>query len=221
MLEHDGSGRQSFTRAQEQGTLPTSSAAGYGKLRRVPLSLRLGFLTEGSARLRALLPPSHVATGLPASVAALTVVGGDGKTLKRGAKRLLPARGVAGKVYGGKVLVAFLPREGVAVARAAEPDGERNECRLVPQVVAHTRQVVSGPRLWVVDRQFCDLGQTAQWSEDGEHFLIRSQPKVHFHREWTPPAQETQDASGRIIREDWGGLGAETDARRRCVRRLT
>jgi len=28
-------------------------------------------------------------------------------------------------------------------------------------------QVVSGPRLWVFDRQFCDLVQTARCSEDG------------------------------------------------------
>jgi hypothetical protein len=221
LLEHDGSGRQSFTRAQEQGTLPTSSEAVYGKLRRVPLSLSLGFFMEGSARLRALLPLPHVATALPVSVAALTVVVGDGKTLKRVAKRLLPARGAAGKVYGGKLLVAVLPREGIVVGLAADPDGERNECRLVPQVVEHTRQVVSGPRLWVLDRQFCDLVQTARCSEDGDHFLIRYHPKVHFHREWTQLAQETQDASGRIIREDWGWLGAETEARRRYVRRLT
>jgi hypothetical protein len=109
LLEHEGSGRQSFARAKEQGTLATSSEAVYGKLRRVPLSLSLGFLTEGTARLRALLPPSHLATALPASVADLTVVVGDGKTLKRVAKRLLPARRAAGKVYGGKLLVAFLP----------------------------------------------------------------------------------------------------------------
>ena len=37
LVEHEGSGRQSFTRAQEQGTLATSSEAVYGKLRRVPL----------------------------------------------------------------------------------------------------------------------------------------------------------------------------------------
>jgi hypothetical protein len=117
-------------------------------------------------------------------------------------------------------VVAFLPQEGVAVALAAEPDGERNECRLVPSVVEHTRQGVSGPRLWVLDRQFCDLGQTAHWSEDGDYFLIRYPPKVHFPKEGTPPAQETQDASGRTLREDWGGLGAETDTRRRFVRRL-
>lgn len=98
LLAHEGRGRQSFTRAKEQGTLPTSSEAVYGKLRRVPLSLSLGFFTEGTTRWRALLPPPHLATALPASVAALTVVVGDGKTLKRVAKRLLPARRAAGKV---------------------------------------------------------------------------------------------------------------------------
>jgi hypothetical protein len=149
LVEHKGRGRQSFTRAQAQGTVATASEAVYGKLRRVPLRLSLGFFLEGSARVRALLPPQHLAAELPASLAALRVVVGDGKTLKRVAKRVLPARGAAGKVYGGKLLVAFLPSQGVAVAMAADPDGERNECRLVPQVVEQARQVVSGPRLWV------------------------------------------------------------------------
>jgi hypothetical protein len=221
LLEYEGSGRQSFTRAQEQGTLATSSEAVYGKLRRVPLSLSEGFFTEGTARLRELLPPQHLATALPASVAALTVIVGDGKTLKRVAKRLLPARGAAGKVYGGKLLVAFLPSQGVAVAMAADPDGERNECRLVPQVVEQTRQVVSGPRLWVLDRQFCDLVQTARCSEGGDHFLIRYHKKVQFCPDPTQPAAVTQDAQGRRVYEEWGWLGAETNARRRVVRRLT
>jgi hypothetical protein len=221
LLEHEGSGRQSFTRAREHGRLPTSNEAVYGKLRRVPLSLSLGFFTEGTARLRALLPPLHVATALPVSVADLTVVVGDGKTLKRVAKRLLPARGAAGKVYGGKLLVAFLPSQGVAVAIVADPDGERNECRLVPQIVEQTRQVVSGPRLWVLDRQFCDLVQTARCSEGGDHFLIRYHTKVHFLGDATQPPQVTQDTHGRTVREDWGWLGVETNARRRFVRRLT
>jgi hypothetical protein len=221
LLEYEGSGRQSFTRAQEQGTLATSSEAVYGKLRRVPLSLSEGFFTEGTARLRELLPPQHLATALPASVAALTVIVGDGKTLKRVAKRLLPARGAAGKVYGGKLLVAFLPSQGVAVAMAADPDGERNECRLVPQVVEQPRQVVSGPRLWVLARQFCDLMQTARGSEGGDHFLIRYHKKVQFCPDPPQPAAVTQDAQGRRVSEEWGWLGAETNARRRVVRRLT
>jgi len=221
LVEHKGSGRQSFTRAQEQGTLATSCEAVYGKLRRVPLSLSLGFFTEGTTRLRAVLPPQHMATELPASLAALTVVVGDGKTLKRVAKRLLPARGAAGKVYGGKLLVAFLPSQGVAVAMAAEPDGERNECRLVPQMVEQTRQVVRGPRLWVLDRQFCDLVQTARCSEEGDHFLIRYHQKVRFCPDPTPSAVVSQDAHGRRVVEDWGGLGAESNRDRRFVRRLT
>jgi Transposase DDE domain len=221
LLEHEGSGRQSFTRAQEQGTLATSPAAVYGKLRRVPLSLSLGFFTEGTARLRALLPPQPMAAELPASVAQLTVVVGDGKTRKRVAKRLLPARGAAGKVYGGKLLVAFLPSQGLAVAMAADPDGERNECRLVPQVVEQVRQVVSGPRLWVLDRQFCDLVQTARCSEEGDHFLIRYHKKVQFCPDPTQPATVMPAAQGRAIREEWGWLGAETNTRRRFVRRLT
>ena len=221
LVEHQGSGRQSFTRAQEQGTLVTSSEAVYGKLRRVPLSLSLGFFTEGTARLRALLPPQHLAAELPTSIADLTVVVGDGKTLKRVAKRLLPARGVPGEVYGGKLLVAFLPSQGVAVAMAADPDGERNECRLVPRVVEQTRQVVGGPRLWVLDRQFCDLVQTARCSEDGDHFLIRYHTKVHFGPVPTQSAVVTQDAQGRRVVEDWGWLGAESNPSRRFVRRLT
>jgi hypothetical protein len=205
----------------EQGTLATSSEAVYGKLRRVPLRLSLGFFIEGTARLRALLPPQHLAAELPASLADLMVVVGDGKTLKRVAKRLLPARGAAGKVYGGKLLVAFLPSEGIAVAMAADPDGERNECRLVPQVVEQTRQVVSGSRLWVLDRQFCDLVQTARCSEDGDHFLVRYHTKVRFCPVPTPSAVVTRDAQGRRVVEDWGWLGAETHTQRRFVRRLT
>jgi hypothetical protein len=109
----------------------------------------------------------------------------------------------------------------VAVAMAADPDGERNECRLVPQVVEQTRHVVSGPRLWVLDRQFCDLVQTARCSEDGDHFLIRYHKKVRFCPDSTQSAVSTQDAQGRRVVEDWGWLGAESNRSRRVVRRLT
>jgi hypothetical protein len=98
LVAPQGSGRQSFTRAREQGTLATSSEAGYGKLRRVPVSLSSGFFSEGTARLRALLPPQPLAAELPASIADVTVGVGEGKTRKRVAKRLLPVRGAAGKV---------------------------------------------------------------------------------------------------------------------------
>ena len=108
LLEHEGVGGRVLRGPASTGRCRRREAV-YGKLRRVPFSLSLGFFTEGTARLRALLPPLHLATALPVSVADFTVVVGDGKTLKRVAKRLLPARGAAGKVYGGKLLVAFLP----------------------------------------------------------------------------------------------------------------
>src|ERR671936_69906 len=84
LLQHAGSGRRSFARAKEQGLLPTSIEAVYGKLRRVPL-------------------------------------------------------------------------QGLAVAMAADPDGEANEFRLLPQLLDQARRGLTGPRLWVLDRQFCDL----------------------------------------------------------------
>ena len=221
LLQHAGSGRQSFARAKEQGLLPTSIEAVYGKLRRVPLGLSRGFFAESTARLRTLLPVGLSATELPASLDGLTVVVGDGKTLKRVAKRLLPARGMAGKVYGGKLLVAYLPVQGLAVAMAADPDGEANECRLVPQMLEQARRAVPGPRLWVLDRQFCDLVQTARCTQDGDHFLIRYHAKVHFHPDPSRPPHLSMDHQGRPVREEWGWLGAAEHAHRRYVRRLT
>jgi hypothetical protein len=221
LLQHAGSGRQSFQRAKEQGTLPTSIEAVYATLRRVPLRLSLGFFAESTARLRALLPAQLTATALPKSLEEWTVIVGDGKPLKRVAKRLLPARGAAGKIYGGKVLGAFLPVQGLAVVMAAEPDGEAKECRLVPQVVAQARPGVAGPRLWVVDRQFCALVQTARCTQDGDHFLIRYPPQGHFLPDPAQPVRAALDTQGRTVSEERGWLGAQGNPRRRYVRRIT
>ena len=63
--------------------------------------------------------------------------------------------------------------------------------------------------------------QTARWSEDGEHFLIRSPPQVRFCPALTQAAVVTSDAQGRGVGEEWGWLGAESNRARRLVRRLT
>src|SRR5262249_47073087 len=133
----------------------------------------------------------------------------------------LPARRVAGKVYGGKLLVAFLPAQGLAVAMAADPDGEANECRLVPQLLDQARTRVPGPRLWGLDRQFCDLAQPARCTQTGDHFLIRYHPKVHFHPDSSWPSHLSLDTRGRPVSEEWGWLGAADNPRRRYVRRIT
>jgi hypothetical protein len=71
-LEHRGSGRQSFTRAQEQGQLEASVQAVYQKLGRVPLGLSEAWLAESTARVRPVYPRA-ARVAVPPSVQALTV----------------------------------------------------------------------------------------------------------------------------------------------------
>ena len=221
LVRHRGSGRASFRRAGEQGALPTTPEAVYGKLRRAPLGLSLGFLEDVTARLAPLLPAGARAQPLPASLDGLTVVIADGKALKRVARRLLPARGAAGKVYGGKLLVAYLPATGLVTALAADRDGEANEARLVPALLPRAQARIPGPRLWVLDRQFCDPVQAERLAGAGDHFVIRYHRKVHFVADPERPARTHTDAAGREVVEAWGWLGAASNRRRRYVRRLT
>lgn len=220
LQQHRGSARQALMQAQRAGTLPTGFGAFYGKLRRVPLALSVGLLRAGSQRLAALLPPTaHMA--LPASLAGFAVHVLDGKKLKRVAKRLLPARKLAGKLFGGKLLVAWDPRTGLVLAMAANPDGEANDCRLVPDLLPQVRQLLPGPRLAVADRQFCDLVQLQRFAAEGDHYLVRYSKKVGFHPDPARPAQTGRDEQGRTVIEEWGWLGAEDHSERRYVRRTT
>lgn len=215
LLQHGGSARQSLERA-DAATLPVTHPAFYGKLRRVPLSLSQGFVSEVTLRLQELLPP--VRCSLPASLAGLEPVVIDGKKLKRVAKRLLPARQLAGKLFGGKLLVAWRPSTGLVMAMAANLDGEANDCRLVPDLLPQVRACLPGTRLFVVDRQFCDLVQIGRFTEGNDHFLVRYHPKLHFHADPDRPTQTGQDERGRTVVQDWGWLGKE---RRYYVRRIT
>src|SRR5437667_5678373 len=52
LLEHGGSGNQSFSRARETGELKASKVAAYGKLGRLPVALSQAFLAEPSRTLR-------------------------------------------------------------------------------------------------------------------------------------------------------------------------
>ena len=220
LVLHGGSGRQSFQRAAERGELPTSREAVYGKLRRIPIPLSTGFFEDVSALMRPLLPTGHAVAAIPASLAGMRVVVLDGKQIKDVAKRLKVVRGRAGKVIGGKILVAYLPDEGLAVAMAADPDGEANDIRLMPAAVPRARARVAGARLWVADRQFCDLDQPALLAEEGDHFLIRRSLRTGFHPDPARPARTGIDARGRTVVERWGWLGSPRDRRRRYVRQI-
>lgn len=220
LLQHDGSARASFERALEDDALEVTIPAAYGKLRRLPIGLSCAFLTEGTARLRELLPV-RPAAALPPSLREFIVTVLDGKAIKRVAKRLKLLRGIRGGLLGGKALVALELNSGLAVALQAHPDGESNELCLVPGLLPEVRQRLPGPRLWLGDRQFCDLEQTGRFAAGGDHFLVRYHPKVHFHPDRQRRPRHGRDAAGRPYVEEWGWLGAATDRRRRYVRRVT
>ena len=220
LLEHQGSGRKSFARGREQGLLTASVQAVYQKLGRIPLGLSEAWLAESTARLRPLYPGAARLSLSPA-LAGLEVIIGDGKAIKRVAKRLKPLRGRKGGVLGGKALVALELRSGVVVAMATHADGETNEAKLVPALLPQVREPVGGRRLWVADRQFCDLTQPAAFAVGDDHFLVRYHPKTPFCPDPTWPAQRGPDAQGRVWEQDWGWLGSEKAKPRRFVRRLT
>jgi len=220
IIEHGGSGRRSFERAKEAGTLSVSVQAAYGKLRRVPISLSMGFLAECTDRLRSLFPEGAT-TPLPRSLRDLRVVVLDGKAMKRVAKRLKPLRGVSGGILGGRALVALSLDDGLAVAMHAHPDGDANDVRFVPDLLPEVRQRVSGPRLWLGDRAFCNLEQVVRFNEQADHFLVRRRTNVRFDPDETQVERTGRDADGRGFIETRGWLGNPNDPRRLYVRQIT
>ena len=219
LLEHEGSGHRAIRRADERRELDASMEACYGKLRRIPQSLSHGFLAESTQRLRSVLveTPSPV----PKSLRRFDVLAIDGKKVKHVAKRLLAARKFQGSVLGGKALVALCLHTGLAVAMSSDVDGETNDPPLVPELLSQVRQVSSKPRLYVLDRQFCDLKLPILLTEENDHFLIRYHPKVTFTRDPVRRVQRGKDRHGRGYREEWGWLGRPAHPRRRYVRRIT
>jgi hypothetical protein len=220
LLEHQGSGKKSFERGREQGVLTASVQAVYQKLGRIPLGLSEAWLAESTARLRPVYPEA-ARLPMPPALRGFEVIIVDGKAIKRVAKRLKPLWGRKGGVLGGKALVALEVRSGVVVAMATHADGETNEAKLVPALLPQVREQVAGSRLWVADRQFCDLTQPAAFATGEDHFLVRYHPQTPFCPDGARPAQRGQDAQGRVWEQDWGWLGCERAKARRYVRRLT
>jgi hypothetical protein len=217
LLEHHGSGHQAMVRSED---LNVSIQAAYGKLRRVPISLSLGFLARTTDRLREVFPEG-AATTLPASLQAFDVSVVDGKKIKQVAKRLKAARPYSGTPLGGKALAALDLRRGLIVACNAHLDGETNDPPLIPGLLPQVRERTTRRCLWIADRQFCDLVQPRRFSEGQDAFLIRFHPKNSFERDPHTPVRPGVDAHGRRFLEEWGHLGKTTNPRRMWVRRLT
>src|SRR5271169_3285095 len=78
LLQHGGSGNQSFSRAQENGELKASKVAAYGKLGRLPVPLSQVFLTDLSRSLQGLFP-TKACRQPPASLRRFSTIIMDGK----------------------------------------------------------------------------------------------------------------------------------------------
>jgi hypothetical protein len=220
LLEYGGSGNQSFSRARERGELQASTTAAYGKLGRLPVAVSQAFLAQLSDALREVFP-ARAHRHAPASLQAMNTITLDGKAIKRVAKRLKLLRKVAGGMLGGRALVALHYETGLVIGMHADEDGDANDVRFVPHLLPLVRTRVEGSLLFLADSGFCDLNRFEEFTEGGNHFLVRYHPKVGFHADPDRPPQSGVDAQGRVFREEWGWLGAANHPKRRYVRRIT
>jgi hypothetical protein len=220
LLQHGGSGNQSFSRGQESGILQASKVAAYGKLSRLPIALSQAFLAELGHSQRELFPAQALRQP-PASLSGFSTITMDGKAIKNVAKRLKPLRKVGGGLLGGRALVAIHFESGLVIGMHADEDGDANDVRFVPHLMPLIRAEIAGPLLTLADSAFCDLQRMEEYTDGGNHFLIRRHPKVGFHLDPDRPRRSGVDDQGREYFEEWGWLGAAYHPKRRYIRQLT
>src|SRR4051812_11371950 len=222
LLEHSGSGNQAFERAQEKEALPVSITSAYEKLGNLPVAVSEVLLEDGTRRMQAVLPERPAMDPLPDCWADYEVFGADGKAIKHVQRLLKPLRGLQAGILGARASVGLNLRTGLAVAMVGHLDGEAGEAALT-EVLLLTLARASGERPWVVvlDRLYCNLSFPQQVLKAGGHFLIRSCSNTTFVPDPTRPAQESRDAQGHRIVQEWGWLGKVEKADRQYVRRIT
>jgi hypothetical protein len=220
LLQHGGSGNQSFSRAREAGELTASKVAAYGKLGRLPLAVSQTFLANLSRSLRELFP-AEARRWPPATLRSFSTLILDGKAIKNVAKRLKLLRRVGGGLLGGRALVAMQYETGLVIGMHADEDGDANDVRFVPDLIPFLCAEITGILLFLADSGFCDLQRMAEFTEGGNHFLVRRHPKVGFHPDPDHPTRTGTDVQGRTFREEWGWLGARNHPKRHYVRQIT
>jgi hypothetical protein len=214
------SGRDSFRRSKEEGTLGTSIQAVYDKLGRLPIRVSEGFLERSTLALREVFPDWST-WKLPASLRGTRVVIYDGKSVKRVAHRLKLTRSSKGGLLGGRALVVQDWETGMAVSMYGDPDGESNDVKHLGKLVPRVREIIPGPLLHVGDCAFCDLVQPKHFqSSPDDHFLVRYHPKVKFHRDFQVSERVSSTEAGETVTDRWGWMGSEKDARRIYVRQI-
>lgn len=224
LLEHDGSGRQSFERAQEAGTLEVSIGSTYEKLGNLPVPLSEAMLGQGTARLHTLLPvdPTIDPHPLPSCWDGFEVFSADGKAIKHVQRLLKPLRGLQAGILGARASVALNLRTDTAFDMVGHLDGEAGEAALTVELLPKMAAAAAGkPWLAVLDRLYCNLRFPRRVLLAGGHFLIRYCSNTAFVADPARPAQESRDARGRRIVQEWGRLGKTAGDRALSVRRIT
>jgi hypothetical protein len=118
--------------------------------------------------------------------------------------------------------VALSLDSGLALAMNASVNSEANDVSLVEGMLPQLGRAGPKVRLYMADRQFCDLPRLAiALVADGHHFLVRHNANIHFHPDGNKPQQEGKDKQGRRYVQQWGWLGGESHPLRRYVRRIT
>lgn len=221
-LVRDRSGHRTLREQADAGRLEVSMQAVYAKLSRVPEAVSAALLGGAAQRVADLMPPPADAHDpVPRSLRGFDVIIADGKVVKNVAKRPAPARGRPGAVLGGKFLAALRHKDGIAIAFACDPDGESNEVKLLPALLADVRARSQTPRLWVADRAFGTVSQTAKFAEGGDSFLVRAHGQNGFHPDPAVAPATGTDSFGRTFTDDAGRLGAANHPLCRRVRRIS
>jgi hypothetical protein len=220
LLVHEGFALPSLQRAAANGELPVLIGSVYPKLARMEVEVSKALLRESSMKMIGLF--DHPQSPLPRSLDRFRVIVFDGHSIKYVRRQLKALRPLRGKLVGGKLLVGQDVRTGIALAMDACEDADRNDAPLVPDVVKQIRGMFPDwLKLWMGDRQFCDLNLFGLTTQNGEHFLIRMNRTLGFTPDPSRPAQHGVDARGRSYTEEWGWVGGIKDKRRRYVRRIT
>ncbi len=192
----------------------------YGKLGRLPVALSVGWFGGLSAAIAELFPAEASRETAPC-LDGFTIVTIDGKTIKRVAKRLKPLRTTSGGVIGGKTLVATEYATGLAIAMAADLDGEANDVRLLPDLLPEVRQRTAGPRLWVGDRAFGAPVHISRFTAEEDSFVLRYNAQTHFFRDEEEAVRQGVDDERRAFTEECGWLGRDGNKHQCYVRRIT
>ncbi len=206
VIEHNAVGSEAFKAARAAEKLNVSDQATYGKIRRIRQSLSNALVCESMQPLMEMFP-DIVKTRVPLSFNDYNVFGMDGKKLKDVAKRLKETRGVAGKLLGGKALVALSIHEQLVVAMSSSLDGEANDGPLVPELLEKIHAWSTRLNIILADSQFCDLTTPRRILSYNSDFVMRYHPKVHFHVDPHIAGSTGVDNWGRPYVEEIGWLG--------------